>query len=61
METLGLIGDYKGSSYIVNYCSGKVYDEGQKQTSNGKALYKTAISEEKSGLGDNVIQNGLQV
>ena len=61
LESLGFSGDYKGSSYIVNYSSGEVYDEGQKQTSDGKALYKTAISEEISELGDNIIQNGLQV
>lgn len=61
METLGLTGDYKASSYIVNYCSGEVYDEGQKQTSEGEVLYKTAISEEISGLGDEIIQDGLQV
>lgn len=61
MENLGLTGDYKGSSYVVNYCSGEVYDEGQKQTSDGKVLYKTAISEEISGLGNDVIHDGLLV
>lgn len=61
LESLGFSGEYKGSSYIVNYSSGEVYDEGQKQTSDGKALYKTAISEEISELGDTVIQDGLQV
>ena len=61
---LGLTGgtdEYKGSSYIVNYYSGEVYDEVQKQTSNGTVLYKAAIENEASELGDDYIKDGMQV
>ena len=61
LENLGLTGDYQGSSYIVNYYSGEVYDEGERETSNGDVLYKTATENEASELGDEIIKEGLQV
>ncbi len=64
LSKLGLTGgtdEYKGSSYIVNYYSGEVYDEVQKQTASGTILYKTAIEDEVSGLGDDYIKDGMQV
>ena len=61
LENLGLTGDYKNSSYIVNYYSGEVYDEVQKQTSSGIVLYKAAIENEASELGDDYIKDGMQV
>lgn len=59
LENLGLTGDYKGASYVVNYYSGEAYDEGQIQTSSGKVLYKTAIDELKSEVLDEIVLNGL--
>ena len=61
LENLGLTGDYRNSSYVVNYYSGEVYDETEKQTASGRVLYKTAIENEASGLGDDIITDGLQV
>lgn len=49
---LGLTGDYKDVSYIVNYYSGEVYNEKEKQTTKGEVLYKTAIQDQVSELGN---------
>lgn len=61
LENLGLTGDYKNSSYIVNYYSGEIFDENKKQTSKGTVLYKTAMENEASELGDEYIKDDLQV
>lgn len=61
LENLGLTGNENGSSYIVNYYSGEIFDENKKQTSKGTVLYKTAIENEASELGDEYIKDGMQV
>lgn len=59
LQNLGLTGSENGSSYIVNYYSGEIFDENKKQTSKGTVLYKTAMENEASELGDDVIRKGL--
>jgi len=61
LENLGLTGEHKSSSYIVNYYSGEVYDETKRQTTSGTVLYKSAIENEASELGDDIITDGLLV
>ncbi len=61
LQNLGLTGSENGSSYIVNYYSGEIFDENKKQTSKGTVLYKTAIENEASELGDEYIKDGMQV
>lgn len=61
LENLGLTGEHKSSSYIVNYYSGEVYDETERQTTSGTVLYKSAIENEASELGDDIITDGLLV
>ncbi len=59
LENLGLTGDYKNSSYIVNYYSGEVFDETVQTTSKGIVLYKTAIENEASAFGDDYVKSGM--
>lgn len=59
LENLGLTGDYKKSSYIVNYYTGEVFDENVQTTSKGNVLYKTAIDEEKNEVLDGIVLNNL--
>ncbi|MBR0490631.1 MAG: hypothetical protein IJJ82_01100 [Clostridia bacterium] len=61
LQNLGLTGSENGSSYIVNYYSGEIFDENKKQTSKGTVLYKTAMENEASELGDEYIKDGMQV
>lgn len=61
LQNLGLTGSENGSSYIVNYYSGEIFDENKKQTSKGTVLYKTAMENEASELGDEYIKDDLQV
>ena len=61
LENLGLTGDYKNSSFIVNYYSGEVFDETVQTTSEGKILYKSATDSEASAFGDDYVKNGMQV
>lgn len=61
LQNLGLTGSENGSSYIVNYYSGEIFDENKKQTSKGIVLYKTAMENEASELGDEYIKDGMQV
>lgn len=59
LENLGLTGDYKNSSFIVNYYSGEVFDETVQTTSKGIVLYKTAIENEASAFGDDYVKSGM--